>query len=63
MLTLQIVPGEIVRVETFSCKPGMKSVLSRQTSRAASHINSRLIAYKVVFLKLIPIPDLETFMS
>ena len=28
------------RVETFSCKPGMKNVPSRQTSRPASHINS-----------------------
>ena len=35
MLTLQIVPGEIVpgyQVGTSSCKSGMKSVLSRQTS-------------------------------
>ena len=40
MLTLQIVPGEIVPVETFSYKPEIKSVLSRQTSRPASRINS-----------------------
>ena len=42
MLTLQIVPGEIVpgEIETFSCKPEMKSVSSRETARPALHINS-----------------------
>ena len=40
MLTLQIKSRvKSSRVETFSCKPGVKSVPSRQTSRPTSHIN------------------------